>query len=63
MRNTGACDVKESFDVGVEHLVPICVCDVDCGLICAVYSGTVEDVINSSMFRYGGRDELVALLC
>ena len=49
VRDAGPCDVEESFDVCVEHPVPIRVGHVDFLLQDAIYTGPVEDVINASI--------------
>ena len=40
MRDTGARDIEESFDVCVEHLVSIRIGDIVCRLVNPVYTGT-----------------------
>lgn len=50
MWDAGAGDVEHAFEVGVDEFVPVGVCDVGGGVVCGVYAGAVEDVVDSAVF-------------
>jgi hypothetical protein len=50
LRYERTSNVEAAFDVCVEHLVQICIFDVDCGFVDTVYASIVEDVIDASVF-------------